>query len=265
MPVERIAISGAVEYRVSLGEKDEEENNNEKGKAFAKKRGGQLQTTNSRPKSNSGSDDDSEGSDEDNQPSGTANGRWWVGSAGHEDVLHLTGLVAAFHVGDSDDDRQDKDVREEGDGNGSEIGGDPGSEEGETDRKESRQDEDIDNEGQDDRKKMKVEAPTSELHPIAEGVDVGPATAKALTTVVVVASIDVGEKARANSDHGRLVGEADSLDNDEGNRGHEGDSDSDTPKLKKKRKREQDPLAAKKKKKGRNEVDMEDMGFFNGL
>jgi hypothetical protein len=177
LPIERLAVGGGI-GRLSL----EEGNNDEK-------EGGKVGKGKGKGKAES-DDEDDENSDA-KEGAGTGAGRWWVASAGHDEVLRLTDLEAFFR--DPSTGEEQEDASED-----SEMGGDRGESE--------------------------------DADEVAEGK---------------VGNADVEEKQDSEADSD---GE---------------DSDAPTAK-KRKRKPEKDPLVVRRKK-GKNEVDVDDGAFFDGL
>ncbi|KAJ7779571.1 WD40-repeat-containing domain protein [Mycena olivaceomarginata] len=177
LPIERLAVGGGI-GRLSL----EEGNNDEK-------EGGKVGKGKGKGKAES-DDEDDENSDA-KEGAGTGAGRWWVASAGHDEVLRLTDLEAFFR--DPSTGEEQEDASEDG-----EMGGDRGESE--------------------------------DADEVAEGK---------------VGNADVEEKQDSEADSD---GE---------------DSDAPTAK-KRKRKPEKDPLVVRRKK-GKNEVDVDDGAFFDGL
>ncbi|KAJ7130196.1 WD40-repeat-containing domain protein [Mycena epipterygia] len=111
LPVERIAVGHGV-GRLSLGDSDsddsdEEEAEKSKGKGKGKGKG--------KAAKEKGDESEEEAEDEDAR----GQGRWWVGSAGHDDVLRLTDLEAFFRdpsAGEEGEGEGEGDASEDGDG-----------------------------------------------------------------------------------------------------------------------------------------------------
>ncbi|KAJ7248567.1 WD40-repeat-containing domain protein [Mycena haematopus] len=184
LPIERLAVGGGA-GTLTL----DEVNTDRDGEGTVGKGGGKGK---GKGKAASDGEDDEDEDAEGN--AGTGAQRWWVASAGHDEVLRLTDLEAFFRDPSAG----------EGQGDGSEDG------DGETGGDESA-DENVDEGAEEERKAVK------------DGED--------------------AEEQEGDSD---------------------GD-DSDAPTAKKrKRKPEKDPLIVRRKK-GKNEVDVDNAAFFDGL
>ncbi|KAJ7625006.1 WD40-repeat-containing domain protein [Mycena polygramma] len=101
LPIERLAIGGGLSA-LSLKDEDEDDSEGKVGKGKGKGKG------------KAGSDDE----DEDENGAKTEAERWWVASAGHDEVLRLTDLEAFF--------RDPSTGEEEGEGEGDASGNDDG-------------------------------------------------------------------------------------------------------------------------------------------
>ncbi|KAJ7164999.1 WD40-repeat-containing domain protein [Mycena filopes] len=118
LPVERLAVGGGVGV---LSPRDDTTTEDKKAKGGKGK---------GKPKADS--DDEDEEAEE---GAGTGTGRWWVGSAGHDEVLRLTDLEAFFRNPSSGEGEGD--ASEGGEGDTDDEGGDD-----EEDEKEAKEDED---------------------------------------------------------------------------------------------------------------------------
>ncbi|KAJ7135403.1 WD40-repeat-containing domain protein [Mycena crocata] len=138
LPVERLAV-GAGMGRMTLEDDDDDgdDEGEETGaeKSMSKVGGKGKETTEQDGKGKrkaKGSDD--EGEEAEGGDGTVGKGRWWVGSAGHDEVLRLTDLEAFFHdpgaTGEGEGDASDDDDGDKGDGeDGAE---DPASDNGDT-------------------------------------------------------------------------------------------------------------------------------------
>ncbi|KAF7343469.1 Protein monoubiquitination-related protein [Mycena venus] len=136
LPVERLAVGGGIG---TLTLEDENENEEEGGKVGKGK---------DKVKGKGKAESDSEDDDEDGE-AGTGAQRWWVASAGHDEILRLTDLEAFFRDPSAGERQADasEDASEDGDGGG----GEDEDEESEAAAKdaEEQHDSDADSEGDD--------------------------------------------------------------------------------------------------------------------
>jgi hypothetical protein len=124
LPVERLAVGGGI-GALSLADESKDGDEGEKvGKSKDKGKG----------KGKAGSDDEEEDEDEDDEDAGKGAGRWWVASAGHDEVLRLTDLEAFFR--DPSTGEEERDAPEDGGSDSDDGGGDDDGEEAEAEAEE---------------------------------------------------------------------------------------------------------------------------------
>ncbi|KAJ6588422.1 WD40-repeat-containing domain protein [Mycena capillaripes] len=136
LPIERLAVGGGASA-LALGDENKDEDKE-----------GKVGQGNGKGKAKAGSDDEDE-EDEDAE-GGAGTGRWWVASAGHDEVLRLTDLEAFFR--DPSSGEGEGDASEDGDGeNGDNVGGSDDSDEAEAEKEKDDEEEqaEVDSDGDD--------------------------------------------------------------------------------------------------------------------
>lgn len=128
LPVERLAVGGGI-GALSLADESNDGDEGEKvGKSKSKSK------DKGKGKGKAGSDDEEEDEDEDDEDAGKGVGRWWVASAGHDEVLRLTDLEAFFR--DPSTGEEERDAPEDGGSDSDDGGGDDDGEEAEAEAEE---------------------------------------------------------------------------------------------------------------------------------